>query len=245
MKLLNVNEKGLKSLISKKIIFVILAILLIALTGCQQGNVINVDGDSEITVDPDQAEVWAGVSIVDVSADLAQAEVNKIINDIIDGLRYKGISEDDMSTERLSIYEERRYENGKSTVIGWRATQILKIKTTDLTKVGTIVDVAVDNGANQINNINFGLSEEKEQEYKKQALADATKNAKEKAETIADSLDVKLGKLKSVSESSFYYRPYAYAMEETVGAKAVQEAATVLPGDVTVTARISLVYNIG
>ncbi|MBW2966705.1 SIMPL domain-containing protein [Candidatus Woesearchaeota archaeon] len=230
----------------KKIIFAVLIVALIGLAGCQQqGNVINVDGNSEITVDPDEAEVWAGVSVVDVSADLAQEEVNKIINDIVDGLRYKGISEDDMSTERLSIYEERRWEEGKSKVVGWRATQILKIKTTDMNKVGTIVDVAVDNGANQIQNINFGLSSEKEAEYKKQAIAEATKNAKEKAETIADSLGVRLGKIKTVSTSDYYYRPYAYAMEKASGDEAVAEAAVVMPGDVTVTARIILVYGIG
>ncbi|MBW2981577.1 SIMPL domain-containing protein [Candidatus Woesearchaeota archaeon] len=230
----------------KKIIISILIIALIALTGCQTSeNTINVEGSSEITVDPDQAEAWVGVSIVDVSADLAQQQVNTAINDIINSLKAAGISEDDISTEQLSIYEERRWESGKSTVVGWRATQTLKIKTTELTKVGQIVDIAVDNGANQINSINFGLSEEKEQEYKKQAIAQATTNAKEKAETIADSLGAKLGKIRSVSESGFYYRPYAYAMEKTIGDEAVAEAAQVLPGDVTVTARINIVYNIG
>jgi hypothetical protein len=229
----------------QKIIFAILIIALTALTGCTSENTINVEGSSEITVDPDEAEVRAGVSIVDVSADLAQNQVNSAINNIINALKDEGIAEDDMSTERLSLYEERRWENGKSTAVGWRATQILKIKTADLSKVGTIVDIAVDNGANQIDNINFGLSEEKEQEYKKQALAQATTNAKEKAETIADSLGVKLDRIKTVSESEFYFRPYAYAMEKTAGEAAVAEAAQVLPGDVEITARISIVYNIG
>jgi len=76
------------------------------------------------------------------------------------------------------------------------------------------------------------------------ALADATKNAKSKAETIAESLGVKLGKIKSVSEASFQYRPYVYAMEaKAAGAPQVEEAV-VMPKDVSVTARISLVYNI-
>jgi len=230
----------------KKIIFAVLIVALIGLAGCQQqGEVINVDGNAEITVDPDEAEVWAGVSVVDVSADLAQNDVNGKINDMINALKKAGISENDMATERLSIYEERSWEEGKSKVVGWRATQILKIKTSDMRKVGTIVDVAVENGANQINNINFGLSSEKEAEYKKQAIAEATKNAKEKAETIADSLDVRLGRLKSVSTSDYYYRPYMYAMEAKAGADVIEEAAAVMPGDVTVTARISLVYNIG
>lgn len=231
----------------KYIIIGMLILGLVAVAGCvqQEGNTINVQGTSELTFEPDQAEVWVGISVVKLTAEDAQAEANKVINDIIDGLRYKGIDEQDIETQQLSIYEERRYENGKSTVIGWRATQTLKVKTTDLTKVGTIVDIAVDNGANQINNINFGLTEEKEQEYKRQALAEATKNAKAKAETIADSLGVKLGKIKTVSESNYYYAPYRYGMADVAIEKAYDEAAQVLPSDVSVTATISLVYNVG
>jgi len=230
----------------KIVLGILFVIALIALTGCiqKEGNTINVQGDAELTFDPDEAEVWAGVSIVKDTAEEAQTEANKVINDIADGLRYKGIGEDDIETTRLSLYEEREWDEGKSTIIGWRATQTLKVKTTDMNKVGTIVDIAVDNGANQINNINFGLTKEKEQEYKKEALTVAARNAKEKAETIADSLGVTLGSIKTVSESSYHYRPYAYAMEKTVGAPAIEEATAVMPSDVTVTANIAIVYNV-
>ena len=230
-----------------KTIFALVMIAILALTGCSQvmdGETINVAGQSEFKYKPDQAEVWIGISIVKVTAEDAQSEANIVINDIIDGLRYKGITEDDISTEQLSLYEERRWEGGKSTVVGWRATQTLKVKTTDLSKVGTIVDVAVNNGANRINNINFGLSPALEAEYKKQALAEATKNAREKAETLAESLGVKLGDIKSVSESNYYYRPYAYTMEKAVGMDAVAEAAQILPQDVTVTGNVNIIYKI-
>ena len=115
-----------------------------------------------------------------------------------------------------------------------------------MTKVGTIVDVAVKNGANQINNINFGLSDAKNQEYKQKALADAATNAKEKAETIASSLGVKLGKIKTVSESSYDYRPYMYNMKMSAGAAEdmVAEAAQVLPSDVTVSGTIQITYYV-
>lgn len=225
--------------------------LLIALTGCVQqgeGNTINVQGNAELTVEPDEAEVWAGISIVKETAEEAQNEANKVMNAIIDGLRSKGIFEDDISTERLSIYEERTYTRDEgSKVVGWRASQTVKVKTGDMSKVGTIVDIAVSNGANQINNINFGLSIEKETEYKKKALAIATKNAKEEAQIIADSLDVKLGKIKIVSESNFNYAPYPMMMESKAVSDMVEEAeaAVVMAKDVTVTAQISLVYYIG
>ena len=228
----------------KKIIIAVLLVALIALVGCGQGNVINVQGTSELTFDPDEAEVWAGISVVKLTAEEAQTEANKVINAVVDGLRYKGITEDDIATEQLSLYEERRWENGKSSVVGWRATQTLKIKTTDLTKVGTIVDVCVSNGANTIQNINFGLSEEKEQEYKKQALAEATKNAKEKAETIAESLGAELGDIVRVSESNYWYAPRMYALEAKAAGDMAEEAAQILPEDVEVTGSISIVYEI-
>ncbi len=228
----------------KKILLMI--ITLVVLVGCaqQEGNTINVQGDSELTVDPDQARVIAGISILKPSADEAQTEANRVINAILDGLKSEGITEDNIETERLNLYEQKEWRDGKSESVGWRATQILNVKSTDLTNVGIIVDIAVSNGANQINNIMFELSEEKEQEYKNQALAEATKNAKSKAETIAESLGVTLGKIKSVSESNYYARPYMYAMAEAAGAKAVEEAATVLPSDVTVTANINIVYYV-
>ncbi len=225
---------------------ILLVIALIGLTGCQQtneGNTLNAQGTSELTFDPDEAEVWAGISIVKDTAEEAQSEANKVVNAIIDGLRYKGISEDDIETESLNLYEERTWTQDEgSKVIGWRATQTLKIKTADLTKVGTIVDIAVNNGANQINNINFGLTQEKEQEYKKQALSEAAKNAKEKAEILAESLGAKLGKIKTVSESNFYYMPYRYDMVKAAGELAVEEAATIMPSDVKVTANVNIVY---
>ena len=229
----------------KKIIIAFLLMALVALAGCKEANTINVSGSSELTFDPNQAEVWAGISIVKPTAEEAQNEANKVINKIIDGLRYKGIQDKDIATEQLSLYEETRWENNQLKSIGWRATQTLKIRTTDLSKVGLIVDVCVNNGANQIPNINFGLTEEKEQEYKKQALAEAAKNAKAKAETIAESLGVKLGKVKTVSESNYYYTPYTYAMARAEGKDAVAEAATVLPGDVTVTGQVSIIYYVG
>jgi len=232
----------------KYTLMALFVIALVVLTGCQEReeNTINVAGNSEINVEPDEAEVTAGISIVKETAEEAQSEANKVINDIIDGLRYKGISEEDIETERLYLHEERTWtEKEGSKIIGWRATQTLKIKTADLTKVGLIVDVCVTNGANQINNINFRLSEEKENEYKQKALTEATKSAKAKAEAIAESLGVQLGKIKTVSESSYYARSYMYPMAEVAVEKAVEEAAQVLPQDVTVTANINLIYYIG
>ncbi|MFA6089728.1 MAG: SIMPL domain-containing protein [Candidatus Woesearchaeota archaeon] len=128
--------------------------------------------------------------------------------------------------------------------VGWRATQILKIKTNDLTKVGSIVDVAVNNGANQINSIEFYLSTSKDDDSKQLVLAKSTQNAKNKAQTIANNLGVKLDKIVSASESNYGYIPYMYTLKNNIGTAAVMESTKVMPSDVTVSADMTLVYAI-
>lgn len=211
-----------------------------------EASTINVQGNSEITVDPDLARVWAGVSVSKDSADQAQNEVNEIVNNIVIKLQAEGFTQDDIETERISLYEEYDWTEGGRELKGWKAAQTLKIKTEDIDQVGKIVDIAVNNGANQINNIEFYLNEATEQEYKQQAVAQATTNAKEKAQTMANALDAKLGKIKSASEASFDYYPFRYAMEEVSGDAAISEAkaAVITPKDVTVSANIELVYEI-
>jgi len=228
-------------------LLVLMAFLL--LTGCQkqpQENTINVQGTSQLMYKPDQASVFAGISILKPTAQEAQTEANQVINAIIMGLNQLGIPNGSIETQQLSLYEESvRNENGSIISQGWRAAQMLKIKTTDMTKVGQIVDACVSNGANQISSINFELSPQKENEYKQAALAEASKNAKAKAETIAASLGVSLGNIKTVVESNAFYLPYAYSLKRTSGDDAVSEAAAVLPSEVTVSATVNLEYYIG
>lgn len=210
----------------------------------KETSTITVDGKYESSYKPDQAKVWAGISILKPNAQDAQNEANKVTNAIIDSLRAKGIKEEDIGTENFNLYEDKTWTQTGEKSNGWRATQTLIIKTRDFSKIGTIVDSAVNNGANQINNIEFSLTSEKEAEYKKKAISEATKSAKEKAEAMALGSGAKLGKVKSITESNFNYYPYMYNMAKTAGAGAVAESAQVLPKDVNVNANVMIVYEI-
>jgi len=205
---------------------------------------INSDGKHEMTVAPDRAKVYAGISVLKSNPTDAQNNANEIITQIIKALNEKGISSADIETENFNLYEEKTWTKDGEKSLGWRATQTLIIKTKDLTKTGEIVDIAVENNANQINSIQFYLSPEKENEYKREAITIASKNAKEKAEAMAQSLGLKLGKIKTVSESSFDYYPYSYDMKNNAGVGAIEESSTVMPRDVTVRTTINLVYEL-
>jgi hypothetical protein len=244
----HVNQNTIKNLTGLGIFS--LLILSIFLVSCQttpkNPETITVAGHAEMTVAPDRAKVYTGISILRPTAAEAQAEANKVITAIVVGLKNKGIAESDIETENLNLNEEKEWNQNESQMIsvGWRATQTLKIQTTDLRKVGDIVDVAVQNGANQINSIEFTLSTAQDDASKQAVLAQATQIAKKKGQTMADTLGVKLDKIVSASESNYAITPYRYMMTNSVGMDAVSESAKVLPSDVMVSADMTLIYAI-
>lgn len=238
------------------IICVVIVSVVILFLGMQligttkDAGTLNADGVSELTFAPDNARVYIGVSVTKPTAKEAQESENQVIADVVKELKALGIDAGDIETESLNLYEDKvyteklEYPSGVMKSNGWKASQILKVKTKDFTKIGKIVDVSVSKGANEITNVEFYLSSEKENEYKKQAIAAATKSANDKAKVMAESLGKRLGKVKSISESSYNYRLYSYDMKNNAGVAAVQESSTVMPQDVTVSANIVLTYEI-
>lgn len=206
-------------------------------------NTISVSGQSELNVPPDEAKLYLGVEITEKTVLEAQQDSTEVINKIITVLKNKGVAEKDIQTTSFSIDEQREYINDSYQLVGYKATHKLEIKTTDLESVGEIVDTAVKNGANVVDRISFDLSDQKKEEINAQALTEASSNAKEKAESLAKNLGIKLGKVSYVSEYGMNYRPYEYA-----GAKSSvdfeTESTVIMPQEVTVSAYVSLAFKI-
>ena len=110
-----------------------------------------------------------------------------------------------------------------------------------------MIDAGVDAGAS-IGYINFELSQEKQNEYKAQALKQAAEDAKIKAESIAEGLGKSIGSIYSISSSDFDYYPWriyeATASSEAGVAEAKQAATDIQPGEKDITARVSVVFKL-
>jgi uncharacterized protein len=179
-----------------------------------QGNMnkISVSGDAETDVMPDEVVISFSVVSEGKDAITVQDENTKKMNAVMDALKKAGLKEDEIETTDYNLYPWRDYDYllKKQVDKGYRLTQTIKVTTSDLDKTGEYLGVAVKNGINQVSNINFQLSNELEKEIKDALVEEATTNAKDKAKTLAKSLDVKVGKAISISESN-YYTPRYYA----------------------------------
>lgn len=185
-------------------------------------NTISVTGASQVYAKPDLA--LANFSVVNEAKTVAEAlsENTSKMNAVIAFIKNQGVQDKDLKTANFNIsprYEWRKatemFPSGERVMTGYEVTQSLQVKIRDLSKIGAIIQGAADNGANQVDNLQFTIDQQ--DELKKQARQDAIDQAKSKAKELASQLGVNLGKITNFSESGYFPAPIYYGMEKAVG----------------------------
>lgn len=217
--------------------------ILIILSQIGEKNTISSTGNSQMTVAPDRAIVYLLIEARSKSADDTKNQNAVISTNVLNSLDKIGISKDQIETENYNIYPEYDWTNNQQTLKDYVASNNIKITSKDFTNVGKIIDASVDAGS-LVSYINFELSNEKTNEYKKQALAKASEDAKQKAESIANGLGKKLGNLVSVSSSDFNYMPYPLYRAEVSGVSVKEVATNIQPKNLDITATVTVSYAI-
>jgi len=212
---------------------------------------VSVTGQAQFDVDPDEAEVNIRVQTKEPTAKRAQDENARLMSTVKEALKRAGVKDSEMETINYNMWPQQRWdpETRESVDDGYMVQHTLKITTEDVTHVGALVETAVSAGANGLDSVNFKLSDKKKEDVNSEALAQASSNAKEKAEAIAQGLGVRITEIVSVSESNVGYDYYArpmYAMESAVKAGGDMDYAenVVSPEAVRVSATIGIVYEI-
>jgi len=200
-----------------------------------ENNIIRVDGDSVISVYPNTAQITLGIITKNASLSKAQAISNGKLTELRTALTKVGIDEKKMNTTNFSIYPHAKSDSNE--IEYYQVEHFLTITTDNIHKAGLIVDTAIENGANSVTNISFSMSKEVEKEMYKEALALAVVHAKEKAETIAETLKVEMNPLPiSVIEQS-HGSPYSPSLL----ARSHQVEFT--PSEIPISATVTLEYR--
>ncbi len=221
--------------------------LLIAWPGFAQTgteSVLTVSGNGEVRVEPDLATVRLGIVGQPETACVAQDAANLVGAAILDALAGVGVDDDDIQTAGLNLTPlyRRMRADGDPEIIGYRASNTVSVRVTDVRLVGGIIDAGLEAGANQLQGVSFGLQDDLA--AREEALRMAIAEARRKAEAMADALGVNLAGVLRVNEGGvFVQRP---VMEMGARAMAAQGMAPtpVAPGSVSVSASVSIEYRI-
>ena len=225
----------------------------LALTACNSGGPtyitsseipeakIQVSATGTTNMNPDMATVSAGVVTQGKTAREAMFGNATKMTRVFEELEAAGIEKKHITTSQLSLKPKYNYQNRQAPKIdGYEARNTVSAKTYNLDDVGAMLDALVKAGVNNINGVQFSIKDSKAARDK--AREDAIREAREKAESMASAAGVKLGKLKSLSESGGNFRPQpvAYALE----ARSAGASTPVAAGEQAISVTVNMSYDI-
>ena len=233
------------------IALIVLGILIVGYVIFNSEPTVSAQGFSSIDTEPDEVSVYIIIETRNATTQIAKDRHDEISDKVIDNLEdIIGLDDEDIKLINYNIYPEYDWNNGKQREKGFVVTSQIVVKTDDFDLVSEIVDAGIDSGA-LVSSINFELSNEKQSDYKAQALSEASADARKKAESTASGLGKKLGSLVSVQSEEFYYPgPIPiYAKAEDVSEVAAviearQAAVDLKPQDIEVTASVRVEYRL-
>lgn len=240
----------------KKIIAVCLfAVLLASLCAPalaekdSEGKVIRVGGNATISLAADTAAIQIGVNTRSESVREAQQENAAAMSAVMAAILGAGVEEKDIMTSQFNVFSNYEYSVDKDGQE--RRAQYYEVQNNvtvtihDLSKIGPVLDAAMEAGANTTYGISFSSSQAGEA-YQK-ALTRAVQDAMQKAQIIADAAGVELGELLYInaSQSTAAYSRELYGAKNTYDYAEAEDAGygtTITSGDVTVSANVVLEY---
>ena len=206
---------------------------------------VTANGEAVITVEPDQAEIDIGVVTQAKNALEAARENAEKLARVVAELKKTGAKGDEIKTASYSLTPNYRYpQGGKPEIVGYTATNVLRIRTGVLANVGKLIDGAMQAGANTIHRLIFNLKDE--QAAQLQALRLASSKAKAKAEAMAEALGLRVVTVLSVVEADRGVRPVMVAQPRAAQMEALSAAPTpVEAGTVEVRSSVTVTAELG
>jgi hypothetical protein len=210
--------------------------ILVSGQATTQTKTISVSGTGTISAAPDEAWFYAAVVTQSLSAQQALADNAVAMSRVIDRMGQLGIGKAKIETVGFSLFPV--YANDGRTLIGYQVHNAIKIRVTDLTRLGEVIDAAVGAGANEVQGVQFTLSDQRAADLRAQALELAVKDASGKAQKLAGLLGVTITGPVSV-QIDFAYQPIHVAAE-----RALQPATPtpIIPGQLQVTVNVLIAY---
>ncbi|MFY0690742.1 MAG: SIMPL domain-containing protein [Paracoccaceae bacterium] len=223
------------------LIFICLGLAFPALA--EDAGRITVSGEGRSSETPDMATITMGVSHEDKTAMAALAVVNESTRKLLEEMKAMGIEDRDLQTSQLSLNPQWTYvkKGGRerNEITGYVASNLVTARIRDLDNLGVVLDKVVASGANTFRGLNFGFADASP--LMDEAREMAVKDARHKAELLADAAGVELGRLVTISEAGMVPPPMPMARASM---EAMSDAVPIAQGELTLTARVTLVYEI-
>lgn len=191
------------------------------------------------TATPDMATITIGVSREALTASEAMDMAADAATKVVDRIFEAGIEARDVQTTAINLNPVWEHGNTRPPEVrGYAASSMLSIRVRDLDLLGGLLDSVVGDGANALSGLTFGIAEPEPLEA--EARAEAVREARRKAETLAEAAGVVLGPVQTISEGGGYGAPAPVVRGAMMEAAAMPVAA----GELDIRVDVTVIYGI-
>jgi len=204
---------------------------------------LRVVGYGEVTVAPDRATVgFAAVGRADTAPE-AQQIMNEQLAAVLTRLRDFGLPDANIRTRQFSLSPRWRYDDGQPILVGYEARTQMEVHLDELARLGDLVQTLVDAGVTEVSRIQYGLKDVRA--VQEAALREAARDARWRAETLAEALGQRLaGVIEVHDQTRGTAQPVPLTMRAAVAADQTVAAPEFLPDELSVRAEVVVIFRV-
>ena len=200
---------------------------------------VRVHGQATISVEPNQAQFDIGV-VSQATTAKAAADQNARQSDALIHELNAAFPSATINGVNFSVNPNYQYpKEGAPTIAGYTASKTVRLLLEDISRLQTVVDIAVKSGATSINRLTFTVRNE--DSARAQALAAAARQAQAGAQALATALQLRIVRLLTVEEG----QPVIVSPPREISFEKLQSTnlAPISLGTIDVHADVDLTYE--
>ena len=220
-----------------------LAVVAYLIAAGAHATTVSVEGNGTVTIPAEYATLSATTDHLADTAEAAQRAVDEVMADLLDGLEGLPVDTDSIDAGQLRVQPQYRWNprNETQEFVGYEATRELSFKLTDLNSLGEALQMLSREGADNLHSPSYGSSQT--ESARSRALALAFGKASADAESLADAAGLTLGEPVTISTGARPAPIFRATNRAMPAAMSDEMAPRYEPGQLSVSASVSVVFN--
>ena len=209
-----------------------------------QPRTVTTAGQATIRTVPDEATVSMAVEIREPSLETARDKAAGVVEAFLADARKLGLDDKAIATLGARIQPDYEWirDTGERRLRGYVVTREIRVTLDDLELLGPVVERATAAGVNQIQPAM--LSSSRREELERQALAEATRDARRRAEAAAGAVDARVGAVRTIDAAPQRVQPVPREAVMLAAEARSDSGGGWQPGEITIPANVTVTFDL-
>ena len=209
-----------------------------------QPRTVTTAGQATILTVPDEASISMAAEIRDPSLEAARDKAAGAVEAFLADARKLGIEDKAIATLGARVQPDYEWirDSGERRLRGYVVTREIRVTLDDLELVGPLVEKATAAGVNEIQPAM--LTSSRREELERQALAEATRDARRRAEAAAGAVDARVGAVRTIDAAPQRVQPVPREAALMAADARSGSGGGWQPGEITIPAQVTVTFDL-